>query len=123
ALGFFMLWLFLGRWKSSLAANEQDKALNRVSFYKLGVSLLSLFGLTVAIGMSIPFFMALAHRPTKVVEEGLYHMVVVWFFVPIMLLVAIGPFVSWRTLGSGGFKSRIINVLSLAVGLTGVAVL
>src|SRR5262249_43500774 len=53
----------------------------------------------------------------------LYHMVVVWFFMPIILLVGIGPFVSWRSLSSGSFWGRIFNVFCVAIGLTGAAML
>jgi cytochrome c-type biogenesis protein CcmF len=118
-VGFLGLWLARSQWRKTGVESSQE--INRVTFYKVGVTLLSLMSLAVAIGMSVPFFMAISGKASKVVSEGLYHMVVVWFFVPIILLVAIGPFVSWRSLGSGAFWSRILNVFFVTIGLTGAA--
>jgi cytochrome c-type biogenesis protein CcmF len=122
-VGFFALWLLKGLRQGKAAGTNSSNELNRESFYKLGMTLLSLFGLAVAIGMSVPMIMSLANKPTKVVSEGLYHLVVGWFFVPIIFLVAVGPFVSWRNLGSGLFWARIFNVFCVSIGLTGVALL
>lgn len=122
ATGFFVLWLVKGGWKSKTTTAEA-RAVSRESFYKVGVTFLCLFSLAVAIGMSVPFFMSIANKPSKVVPEGLYHLVVAWFFVPIILLTAIGPFVSWRQLSSGSFWGRIFNVFCVTIGLTGVALL
>lgn len=119
ALGFAGLWI--ARYKQAKEAESPiaSGAASREILYKMGVMLLSLLGLSVAIGMSVPFFMAIAGKPSKVVEEGLYHLVVVWFFIPIMLLVAAGPFATWRGMGWQALSARLFNVLCLAVGITG----
>ena len=122
ALGYLTVWLIKSPWLVR-ADSVEAKQITRESVYKLGVILISLFGLAVAIGMSVPFFMAVLNKPSKVVPEGLYHMVVVWFFIPILLLVAIGPFISWRSLRGGAFWSRIFNVFCIAIGVTGVALM
>ena len=122
AIGFGILWFVRGRPASANNSERQD-GFNRESIYRMSVTLLALLGLTITIGMSVPFFLALFGKPSKVVEESLYHMVVVWFFVPIMLLLAVGPFVSWRSMATREFWARVINVVSLSIGLTGLTVL
>lgn len=120
---FTLLWLFrIGPAKSS-EARQAEPGVHREGLYRLGVVLLSLLGLAIAIGMSVPFFMAVANKPSKVVQEGLYHMVVVWFFVPIMLLVGLVPFASWRAMTGKALFNRVVNVLSVSVGLTGLLVM
>lgn len=121
--GFLGLWGARFKVAKATELGASQGSLSREGLYKLGVWLLSLLGLAIAIGMSVPFFMAVLHKPSKVVQEGLYHMVVVWFFIPIMLLVALAPFASWRATGLKGFFNRIVNVLSVSVGLTGLLVM
>src|SRR5207253_2295240 len=67
--------------------------------------------------------MALSGRQVAKVEEGLYHKVIVWFFVPVMLAMAVTPFVSWRTLGAREIVRRVANVFSVSVAITGAALL
>lgn len=117
ALGFLVLWLTRAVLYYRTRASEPP--VGRESFYKLGVTLTSLLALAVAIGMSVPFFMAVLNRPSKVVQEGLYHQVVVWFFVPIMLLIAVAPFIGWRSLGGGRSRQRLFEVFCTAFALTG----
>ncbi len=50
---------------------------------------------------------------------GLYHRVVAWFFVPLMLLMAIAPFATWRAMGARALAARVFNVFSVTFGLLG----
>lgn len=126
-LGFFLVStaVFLTVWVRFRSANRAASTepssgpLRRETMYRLGVGLLTGLALATAIGMSVPMFMALAGRKPKVVEEALYHQVVVWFFVPVMLLVGITPFVSWRAMGSAALLRRLLNVISLTLGAVG----
>jgi cytochrome c-type biogenesis protein CcmF len=70
--------------------------------------------------MSIPFFIGLGGGTAKVVEEPLYHSVVVWFFAPIMLLMGAAPFLSWRAMRAVAFWGRLINVIGLTIGVLGI---
>lgn len=129
-LGFFVLSTvaFLGVWFRFRAPNPSPPAgsesgpLRREAMYRFGVVLLAGLALATAIGMSVPMFMALRGLKPKVVEEGLYHQVVVWFFLPIMLLVGVAPFVSWRAMGAAALLRRLLNVVSLTLGAVGFAV-
>ncbi|MEJ5171897.1 MAG: cytochrome c-type biogenesis CcmF C-terminal domain-containing protein, partial [Fimbriimonadales bacterium] len=72
--------------------------------------------------MSVPMIQSLANRPAKVVEEGLYHQVLGWFFVPLFLLLAIGPYLSYRGRPWKDVIARAMNTASIAFALTGVSV-
>lgn len=124
-LGFVGLWLWKTRRRNKewLAnAVPSPGGLNREAAYRWSSILLCGLALTIAIGMSVPMFVALAGREAKVVEEWLYHRVVVWFFMPIMVLMAVAPFVAWRRMPAPEFFRRIVNVLSLTFGGLGFAV-
>lgn len=119
--GFFGLWLvrvFQAR-KHAMHADEAGGMFRREVFYLMGALLLVLMGLATAIGMSVPLFMAMAGNEAKVVEEALYHQVLSYVFVPLMIVMAITPFVSWRRMKPGEFWGRFYTLLCIAVGLTG----
>lgn len=104
-------------------AEFREDGFNRERAYQTGVILTTGLATTIAIGMSIPFFIGLAGREGKVVEEPLYHSVVVWFFVPMMLLIGAAPFLSWRKMKAPAFWGRVINVIGLTIGILGVVMM
>jgi cytochrome c-type biogenesis protein CcmF len=119
--GFVALWAFRGTKLGKVADKPLlDEGFNRGKAYQGGVILLSGLSTAIAIGMSIPFFMGLRGATAKVVEEPLYHSVVVWFFAPIMLLMGAAPFLSWRAMRAGAFWGRLINVIGLTIGVLGI---
>jgi cytochrome c-type biogenesis protein CcmF len=95
------------------------EGLHRESAYRFGMLLLALLGIVISVGMSWPVITAMRGGQGARVEEWLYHQVVVWFFVPLMLLMAVTPFISWRAMGRAVLWNRIANILSLSIGLTG----
>ncbi|MCB8931827.1 MAG: cytochrome c biogenesis protein CcsA [Fimbriimonadaceae bacterium] len=117
--GFLGLWLVRLKQARGDTQAPQATGFHREGFYRYGAILLSAMGLAALIGMSVPLFMALAGKDPKVVEEPLYHMVVPWIFVPLMLVMAAAPFATWRGLGGKEFFRRIYNVLCITVGLAG----
>lgn len=119
-VGFLGLWTIRGRSLAKAEKAEPLPGIHREKAYGLGVLLLSLLSTAIAIGMSIPFFMSVLGKPSRVVEEGLYHLVVSWFFVPIMLLVGLAPFLAWKSLGIN-LVGRLTNVLSVSLGIVGVS--
>ncbi|AIE87313.1 cytochrome c biogenesis protein CcsA [Fimbriimonas ginsengisoli] len=123
--GFFALYAFRGA-KLGRAANAEIPAqpgIGREGLYGTGILFLSLLAFVLAMGMSWPLIMALSHRQVAAVEEALYHMVVVWFFIPVMIGIAVTPFVSWRPLGGREILRRLTNVFSASVALTGAILL
>lgn len=129
---------FVGLWSTagrSLArktdAKKADEGFNRETGYSYGVILLTALSTAIAIGMSIPFFVGLGGGDGKVVEEPLYHSVVVWFFAPIMLLIGAVPFLAWRRprdravseVRSVPVWSRLLNVFGITIGILGLTMM
>jgi cytochrome c-type biogenesis protein CcmF len=123
-LSFVAVYLWRGRKFARQADRVEDqKGITREATYGYGMLLLSLFSIVVAVGMSWPVILALFGQKSAVIEEPLYHRVLVWFFVPVMILMAVGPFVSWRSMSVRELVGRFLNVFSLSAGLTGFTLL
>ncbi len=101
----------------------EPTGLHRESFFAVGSWLLAAFAIVTAIGMSVPLIQSLAGQQPKVVEEQLYNTVLAFFFVPLVLAMAVGPFVTWRGLGFRALVVRMLNVLAVSIGLTGFTLL
>ncbi|MCE9559763.1 MAG: cytochrome c biogenesis protein CcsA, partial [Armatimonadetes bacterium] len=67
-----------------------EKSYNIAVWFFLGMSL------AAAIGMSVPVMSQIGGGKQATVPEHLYNQITIWLFVPIVLLMAIAPFVSWR---------------------------
>lgn len=117
--GFAALYVWRGRPLAIEEKTEEEAGLRRESFYRFGSLMLCLFGVVVALGMSWPVITALRTGQGSKVEEFLYHKVVVWFFIPTMLAMAVAPFVSWRAIGRRELLMRVANVFSLSLFITG----
>lgn len=117
--GFTALWLIAGR--SITPADSTENGANREGLYRSGMLMLGGIGVATAIGMSVPLIMYLLGRQSKVVEEKLYHQVLVWPFVPLLIFIAIAPFASWRAMPWKALFARIANVASLAFMFTGIS--
>ncbi|MFN3729453.1 MAG: cytochrome c biogenesis protein CcsA [Fimbriimonadaceae bacterium] len=125
-LGFLALWIRSVRRAEDFADERlsmDEWRTNREALYRTGMTLLILVALTTAIGMSFPFFTGLSGSSPKVVETPLYDRVLVFAFIPILLLVAIAPFVSWRGLPVKELLSKLLNVFSVSIALVGVILL
>ncbi|RYG48978.1 hypothetical protein EON79_02850 [bacterium] len=117
--GFLGLYLWRGRALVSAAQPDTDEGMRREAFYRFGTLMLFLLGVVVALGMSWPVVTALRSGSGKRVEEILYHRVIIWFFVPAMLAMAVAPFVTWRTMSRRELIMRVANVFSLSLFITG----
>lgn len=114
-------WFFLGR-KLGKAADVPMPAIqgaNRESAYRGGLMLLNLIAFITALGMSWPYFTALIQGKAAIIEPHLYHKVLGWFFPPLMLFMAITPFLGWKGTPWRQVASRMANVLGVALALTG----
>src|ERR1044072_687528 len=131
--GFVGVWVTLGRklGKANDKPQQQD-GFNRETGDRFGVILLTGLATAIGLGMSVPFFVGLGGGNGKVVEEPLYHSVVVWFFAPIMLLIGLVPFLSWRkqqqTRGAGEVRAvpayiRLLNVFGITIGVLGLTMM
>lgn len=129
-LSFFLLAIVLAYagllafrgWKLAKADGEvvsDDGGTSRENLYRFGMLMMSLLTIVIAVGMSWPVLTDLFGSRMAKVEEPLYHKVVGWFFVPVMLLMAITPFASWRDLGWKALLNKVMNALAITIGLLG----
>lgn len=101
---------------------SEPKALgHRTLGMSIGLALLYGIGLMAAYGMSLPFLGGLFGMPTQVVAEGDYNVVVAYPFVPVLLLMAVVPFLGWTKTKSERITT-IANVFFASVFLFGVIV-
>lgn len=91
----------------------------RETLINLGIAAISAIGVATLIGMSIPFVQALQHKPSKIVEEGLYHQVLTWFFIPTIVLMAVAPFARWKNVSPKELLSKAYSILCISVGFCG----
>lgn len=122
-VAFFAIFATRGRVLSKQSEPEVDApGLDREGMYRSGILLISLMATGVAMGMSWPWWSALMHGGTgSAIEEKQYHLDLVWFFIPILLLMGIAPFVSWSKTGGKDLFNKLVSVLSVTAGLTGFA--
>ncbi len=118
---FVVLYAIRGRKLAKTSAENTSTGLDREGFYRAGTLILSLLAIGITIGMSWPWWSALKSGKGSAIEEAQYHLVVVWFFIPIMLLISIAPFVSWKAMTAKAIFDRLVSVLSVTAGLTGFA--
>ncbi|MBS1714576.1 MAG: cytochrome c biogenesis protein CcsA [Armatimonadetes bacterium] len=121
-VGFVGLWGFRAVQNRKAAVEEAPvKGAAREHYYMLGVTTLIVMGAATLIGMSVPLVMALKGEKPRVVEEAMYHQVLPWVFVPLMVLMAVTPFVSWRTGQGKDLLNKVYTVVCVTVGLAGLA--
>lgn len=118
-VGYFGLWgvrMFQNRKESGVTGAK----LTRDRWMALGIWALSLMGLATFVGMSVPLIMALQGQKPSIVKEGLYHQVLPYIFVPLMLLMAITPFLGWNQTDKKQLWSKVYTVACYAVGITSI---
>ncbi|MBS1705001.1 MAG: cytochrome c biogenesis protein CcsA [Armatimonadetes bacterium] len=122
-LGFLGLWAFrMFQARKDGKIDEGPAGIKKDAFYMVGITLLLTMGTATAIGMSVPLVQALKGEKSRVVEEGVYHQVLPWVFIPMMFLMAITPFVTWRGLKVSELLSKLYTVLCVTIGITGLLV-
>lgn len=118
---FIVLW-GLTAWKTRLADESRpmkQQPINREFLLGLGIWLLVAFGIVTALGMSVPFLQTIQKKKPIVVEEWLYNSVLSFFFIPLLIAMAIGPLVTWIGLGVRALANRFVYVFAGATFLTG----
>lgn len=123
ALAFMALWLWRGRGLKSEKTPVLEGDANREGLLRFGILLLSLLSVGLALGMSWPVISGMLGKTVSAVGEGLYHKVVIWFFIPIMLLMAIAPFVSWKGMTKREIATRTRDVVLVTLGSTGLSLI
>ena len=117
---FFGLYIARGRHLSKeFGQGSVPAGIHREGLYHSAILFLSAIGVATAIGMSMPFISSLVMKKNVAIQEWLYHQVLSWAYIPVILLIAMVPFVSWRSMSFKAILDRVINILSISVGLTG----
>lgn len=116
-LGFTGLWATRLFQAKSLVQSGTER-FTRDRWLGFGMWATVLMGLAAAIGMSVPLIMSLRGLKPSVVQEGLYHQVLPFIFIPLMFLMAVTPFLSWRKTDPAKAKSRMYSVLCISIGLS-----
>lgn len=119
--------LFIGLWIRSIVLLRREPSVepkeisvvHREGSYRWGAFFLICLALATGIGMSVPMIQGMLGQKPKVVEEWLYHLVVPWFFIPTIVLLAVVPFVSWGGIRFRDLAWRLYGPACLAFGLTG----
>lgn len=93
---------------------------NLTNAYASSATLLTAVGLACAIGMSVPLLMSLRGEAPRVVEEPLYNRVMAYIFIPTVILMGIGPFLSWRGLPARQLLSKLVTAACGALGFVGI---
>ncbi|MBC8066592.1 MAG: cytochrome c biogenesis protein CcsA, partial [Chlorobia bacterium] len=123
-ISFFSIYVTRGRQLGrEFATGKTPESVNREGMYHSGILLLSGFGAATAIGMSMPFLSSVIFKKNVAIEPWLYHQVLSWAYIPIILLIALVPFTSWRSMTWKALINRVLNILTISVGLTGLALL
>ncbi|HMS56372.1 MAG TPA: cytochrome c-type biogenesis CcmF C-terminal domain-containing protein [Fimbriimonadaceae bacterium] len=116
---FAILWAVRAFQHKRAAVAEPTTGVRREAFYIMGITALMTMGIATTIGMSVPLLQAMQGQKAKVVEESVYHQVLPWIFVPLMVLMGIAPFVAWNGSKVKDLLGRLYTTLCITVGLTG----
>lgn len=119
-LGFAGLWGFRAfQGRRAVKPQETGTGVRREAFYMMGMTALMVMGIATMIGMSVPLVQAMRGDKPRVVEEALYHQVLPWIFVPLMVLMGIAPFVAWNGMKGRDLLGRVYTIFCITIGLTG----
>jgi len=120
-LGFTGLMVYRAiQFRKETAAATDEKGLTKEGFLFYGIWGLVVMGIATAVGMSVPLLQALRGQKAATVPEALYHQVLPWIFIPIMVLMALTPFISWRKMGAKEFWSKVYTITCVSVGIVGI---
>lgn len=119
---------FIGVWISRIKSMRSDAeaappGLKRQTAHAWGNFALVALAASTAVGMSVPLIMSLTGQKPKVVPESLYHQVLPYFFVPLMLLMGIGPFLGWRKNDPSRVGLKVYGTACITIALLGFVML
>jgi len=122
---FFTLWITrtVQFFRSNPDPDPPNPGISRERWHRVATVLLSVLGIGAAIGMSVPFVMGLMGQKPRVVEEGVYHQVLTWAYVPLMLVMAAAPLTAWRGMGLNAFLKRVFGVACVTIFIVGLAMI
>lgn len=114
-VGFFALWAT--RMIQTKKETTLTEKLTKDRWVGLGMWSISIIGIMTMIGMSVPLIMAMRGEKPSVVPEGVYHHLLSYVFVPLMVLMGAAPFLSWRKTDRKKFWGRLYTVSCISIGI------
>lgn len=121
-LGFVALWAVRAwQMRKEVDRPSEVQGVHREAFMRVGAFLLIALAVATAIGMSMPMVMSLMGQKPKVVEEGLYHRVLPYMFIPLVVIMAAAPLVSWKGMGTKVLLGRLYGAFCLTLVGVGIA--
>lgn len=122
ALTGFLAVLFTSKkWWSSIAppTPKVESFWTKDTFYAYGNWMLILIAGIAAFGMSVPLIQSLRGQKPAVVQESLYNTVTAFPFLPIVLMMAVAPFLTWRKKSLKDQLGTFVNCLAATLATTG----
>ncbi|HVT12056.1 MAG TPA: cytochrome c biogenesis protein CcsA [Fimbriimonadaceae bacterium] len=124
SITFLSLWGWRAmQYRKEYATPPPPPGIHREGLFRIGAWLLAGLGLGAAIGMSWPMIMALGGQKPKVVEAGLYHHTLTWLYIPLMIVMGLGPLVAWRGMGLGQLLNRLFGIVCVTVAGIGITMI
>lgn len=110
--------IFVSIWVSRKRLPEGTRKPSGDRLVGIGFGIATVYGIAMmaAIGMSVPFFSGLMGRfdaegKARVIEETVYNQVITYPFIPVMLLLAVVPFLGWTKTQ----RRRVTDIASILV--------
>ncbi len=121
--GFIWLSVRAARWlKSEYGSDSKEPRapfFTKEVLYLYGNWFLIFLGLITGFGMSVPLIQSLSGQAPKVVEEPLYNTLATFAFIPIVLLMAISPILTWRKRGWSEVGTTYMNAFAASISVAG----
>lgn len=105
-------------WQNRAEDTPKTEGLTRDRWIGYGIWASVLMGMATFVGMSVPLVQSLSGKKASTVPESLYHQVLPYFFIPLMVLMAAAPFLRWKKAEPKAFMGKVYNVVCISVGLT-----
>ncbi|MBX3114416.1 MAG: cytochrome c biogenesis protein CcsA [Fimbriimonadaceae bacterium] len=120
-IGFIVVYRKTAKWyRAENPEQTTEKAgWNKETFYSYGNWLLLSLGVITGFGMSVPLVQSLMQQKPKVVEEHLYNTIISFPFLPLIFLMAIAPFLTWRNKPAVEVLKGFTNVLAASIATVG----
>jgi cytochrome c-type biogenesis protein CcmF len=106
---------------SRVQAVSETKGVDRTSMFQFGVLSLSLLAFVISIGMSWPVISVKLLGATQgaSIEQNIYHKIAVWFFIAIMIPMAIAPYIGWRKESWASVAKKFVAIGNLSLMTAG----
>lgn len=114
--------LYIARRKDLATTTEPERGLHLRRSYGLAAWLFLAMGAAAAIGMSVPLITLITKGQQSTVNEEVYNQVTTWMFVPMVIAMAVAPFLRWRPTSAKEIFDRITYPLTASLLLVSILI-